>query len=296
MTLAIRQLRKTFDGATAVDGLTFEAESGRAFALLGGNGAGKTTTIRMILGLFPPDSGEIVWQGGSVRRDRVRIGYLPEERGLYPKARVLDQLVYLGRLQGMADRAAGQAAHAWLERLGLAECARRRAEELSKGNQQKIQLIAALISDPDLVILDEPFSGLDPVNAELLKDVVLELTRRGRTLIFSSHQMEHVESLCEDIVLLKKGRVALQGNLAAIKRSYGRTNLRVQADADVGPLLQRPGVLSVRRLAAGYEVKLAEEGAAQSILRALADADAPVVRYELAEPSLHEIFIEKVGG
>ncbi|MCY0870243.1 MAG: DUF4162 domain-containing protein, partial [Firmicutes bacterium] len=229
-----------------------------------------------------------------VHRSRVSFGYLPEERGLYPKAKILTQLVYFGRLQGMSPSSALHSARSWLDRLHITADAQRRVDELSKGNQQKVQLIAALINDPELVMLDEPFSGLDPVNSELLQGIVRELIERGRTVLFSSHEMSYVESFCEDICILKAGRAIVQGNLRAIKRSYGHTQLSLRAQGDVASVLQTQG-LAYSQAADGFTVRLPSEPTAQALLRALLDAEIAVEQFALQEPSLHQIFIEKVG-
>lgn len=296
MNLVIERLTKRFGDKTAVDELSICAGAGQAFALLGGNGAGKTTTIRMILGLIQPDDGEIQWQGRKLVREQVRIGYLPEERGLYPKVTVLRQLVYFGRLQGLSKAQARDSAQRLLERLEMVAHRDQKVEELSKGNQQKIQLAAALIHDPALVILDEPFSGLDPVNAQLLQGLIRELVAAGKTLLFSSHQMDYVEALCEHISILRQGKTVLSGHLPTIKRSYERTTLVMCAERELAPLLDRPGVKSVIRRADGYEVTLTHPQVAQPLLHACVAADVGLTRFELSEPSLRDIFIEKVGG
>jgi ABC-2 type transport system ATP-binding protein len=294
MTLSITHIRKTFSDRVAVADVTFEAQPGRAFALLGANGAGKTTCIRMILGLFEPDAGSISYNGGPILPARVSYGYLPEERGLYPKSRIVNQLVYFGRLRGMSASNALKSARTRLERLYIADDAHRRVDELSKGNQQKVQLIAALINDPELVVLDEPFSGLDPVNSELLQGIVRELIERGRTVVFSSHEMSYVESFCEDICILKAGRAILQGNLRAIKRSYDRSQLSLRAQGDVTSVLANQG-LAYTQTVDGYTVRVPSERSAQVLLRALVEAEVAVEHFALLEPSLHQIFIEKVG-
>ncbi|MHB1685566.1 MAG: ABC transporter ATP-binding protein [Bacilli bacterium] len=295
MSLSVTHVSKRFSSVLAVDDVTFTAKPGQALALLGGNGAGKTTTIRMILGLFAPDAGSIEWNGQPLDQRRVRIGYLPEERGLYQKSRVSHQLIYFGRLQGMSQSAARKETITWLERFGVRDALQRRVEELSKGNQQKIQLIATLMSDPQIVILDEPFSGLDPVNSDLLKGILMDLIASGKTVVFSSHQMDHVESFCEQICLLKRGRIILQGNLREIKRGYGRTSLLIKTDQDITALLAAQLGASVTRQANGYEIKLDSEERAQAILQTLVEERVPVVKFEIAEPSLHDIFIERMG-
>ncbi|UUZ79179.1 ATP-binding cassette domain-containing protein [Paenibacillus sp. P26] len=295
MTLQVEQLGKLYDGKRALYGLSFCAEKGKAFGLLGGNGAGKTTTIRIILGLMAADEGRVAWEGRELRPHSPTIGYLPEERGLYPKIKAGEQLHYLARLEGMEKAAARKAVSFWLERLGVPEHADKPLEQLSKGNQQKIQLVAALLHDPELVILDEPFSGLDPVNAELLADVVRELLGQGKTIVFSSHQMRHVEQFCDQICILSRGQTLLAGNLREIKRSYGRTQVMVQTDADISELLKKRGC-EIRTPAVGeYSIQTESEADAHALLQELVGSRVPLYKFELAEPTLHEIFIDKVG-
>lgn len=223
MSLKIYNLQKQFGGDAILKGISFNVEAGRPFGLLGRNGAGKTTAIRMIMNIIKRDGGSITWDGEDIARSGVRIGYLPEERGLYVKNEVFGQLEYFCLLRGMSAEQAGKAVGYWLEKLGVSEYASRKVETLSKGNQQKIQLAAAVLHDPELIILDEPFSGLDPVNADMFRSIIAEFTRQGRHLIISSHIMGMIEELCQDIAIIDQGRLLLQGSLASVKEAYGRS-------------------------------------------------------------------------
>lgn len=295
MTLEIKHLGKQYGETKVVDDISLTVRSGEAFGLLGGNGAGKTTTIRSVLGLLEHERGEVLWNGKSFLNHRPSVGYLPEERGLYPKETVSEQLIYLARLEGMKKTAAQSALKIWLERLGIAEHEHKRVEQLSKGNQQKVQIISALIHDPELVILDEPFSGLDPVNADMLASVVKEQIAKGKALVFSSHQMMQVEQFCQQICILKRGRVQIDGRLSDIKRSYGRSNLILRSEADLMPFLETRGLTDIRRDAQEWTLKVNNEAQAHELMRELGQAGVPMLKFELKEPSLHEIFIEKVG-
>ncbi|QDH21734.1 ATP-binding cassette domain-containing protein [Saccharibacillus brassicae] len=295
VTLSINQLGKQYGGHYVVDNVTLEVKAGEAFGLLGGNGAGKTTTIRSVLGLLEYDRGEVLWNGKSFLENRPSIGYLPEERGLYPKETVSEQLTYLARLEGMKKGEAQKALKGWLERLGIAEHEHKRVEQLSKGNQQKVQIISALIHDPELVILDEPFSGLDPVNADMLASVVKEQIELGKAVVFCSHQMMQVEQFCENICIMKKGQMRLNGSLSDIKSSYGRNNLILRSDADLTPFLEEKGLSDIRRNAQEWTIKVQGEQQAHALMRELGQSGIPMLKFELKEPSLHEIFIEKVG-
>jgi ABC-2 type transport system ATP-binding protein len=296
-TLKLERVTKRYGDFTAVDSLSLQVSPGRIFGLLGPNGAGKTTTIRMIVGITAPDEGSVELFGRRVTPElQDRIGYLPEERGLYKKMRVGDQLKYFSELKGLAGRAADEALEHWLSKVKLSEWRRKKATELSKGMQQKIQFIAAVMHDPDLLILDEPFSGLDPVNVELLKDLVLELKAAGKTIIFSTHQMEVAERICDDICLLNRSRKILSGSIREVKSGFGRNAVALrQAGGDVA--LEDPAlVASVKRHSDHLEALLVPGADPQELLRRLLGAGARVERFELVEPSLHDIFIEKVGG
>ena len=230
MVLELRNIEKSFGEKKVLTGVSFKAEGGRAFGLLGRNGAGKTTSIRILMDVFPANSGEVLLDGKPIDYNKIGIGYLPEERGLYPKKTIIDQLTYFAELKGMSAKAAVKAVDYWLERLGMTEYRNKRLDTLSKGNQQKIQLITALAHDPNIVILDEPFSGLDPVNAMLLKDVVKEQIAKGKIVLFSSHQMSYIEEFCDSIAIINAGKVVLTGDLHDIKRDYPRDRLVVRTE------------------------------------------------------------------
>jgi ABC-2 type transport system ATP-binding protein len=266
------------------------------FGFLGANGAGKTTTFRMILGLLDASGGKITWNGKRIDYSTSRlIGYLPEERGLYPKLKVKDQIVYLAKLRGVAKQDSLKELSYWLERFKVPENANKKVEELSKGNQQKIQFITAVIHKPKLLILDEPFSGLDPVNVEQLKEAVLELKDKGTTIVFSSHRMEHVEELCEHLCIMQKGRPVVHGSLKEIKRSFGKKNLVIHADYDLTFLANSPGVTKARQTAEGIHLQISGEETAEGIFKEIA-AKGFVRKFVLEEPSLNDIFIEKAGA
>ena len=231
MVLEMKDINKSFGAKEVLKGVSFRAEGGSAFGLLGRNGAGKTTSIRILMDVFPADSGQVLLDGKPVDYSKIGLGYLPEERGLYPKKPIGEQLVYLARLKGMGKKAAEQAVDFWLKRLGMEEHKNKRLDTLSKGNQQKIQLITALAHDPEIIVLDEPFSGLDPVNAQLLKDVVKEQIGKGKIVLFSSHQMNYIEEFCDSIAILHQGEVVLSGNLRDIKRSFPRDRLVVRTQS-----------------------------------------------------------------
>ncbi|WP_172256393.1 ABC transporter ATP-binding protein [Saccharibacillus deserti] len=295
MTLSIKHLGKRYEDKVVVDDISLTVEAGEAFGLLGGNGAGKTTTIRSVLGLLEYERGEVLWNDRPFLTNRPSVGYLPEERGLYPKETVSEQLVYLARLEGMKKQAAHKALKNWLERLGIGEHEHKRVEQLSKGNQQKVQIISALIHDPELVILDEPFSGLDPVNSDMLASVVKEQIAAGKALVFCSHQMMQVEQFCENIAIMKKGRMQIGGKLAEIKRSYGRSNLVLRSESDLTPVLNASGFTDIRRDAQEWMLKVSGEAQAHELMRRIGEAGIPLLKFEIKEPTLHEIFIEKVG-
>lgn len=295
MTLELDQLTKKFQAFTAVDGLGFRAESGEIFGLIGQNGAGKTTTFRMILNLLVPTKGTIRWDDRPVRSlDRNRIGYLPEERGLYPKMPVEEQLIFFGRLRGRSRSELKKEADYWLARFELEDKKKEPTETLSKGNQQKVQLIASLIHRPSLLILDEPFSGLDPVNADLLKQAIVELRKRGTTIIFSSHRMDHVEELCDHICLLKKGKSLFTGSLNELKAQYGKINLTLRGAFSEAELAALPGVVSVSKEKDFYALLLSDETFAQAIFQSVT-RDGFIERFSLDYLSLEEIFKRKVG-
>ncbi|RSL33704.1 ATP-binding cassette domain-containing protein [Salibacterium salarium] len=295
MGLSLNQVTKTFSGTPAVQDLSLEIPEGEIFGLLGANGAGKTTTFRIIIGLLEASSGRVLWQGKKINyHENNIIGYLPEERGLYPKLKVNEQLTYLGRLRGMKKTDINHEITRWLERFNIPEYRNKRVEELSKGNQQKIQFISAVLHKPKLLILDEPFSGLDPVNVELLKQAVIELKENGTSIVFSSHRMEHVEELCEYLCILEKGKPIVQGKLAEIKRSFGKKNLRIHADFSLAYLEKMNGVLKYQPMTNGCSLQIKQEDVAKQIFDTL-QYKGFVRKFELEEPSLNDIFIEKAG-
>jgi ABC-2 type transport system ATP-binding protein len=299
MALLVEHVSKAFTNVQAVDDLSLEVRQGGIFGFIGPNGAGKTTTIRMILDIIRPDAGKITWNGKPVSDvPRRAWGYLPEERGLYPKMAVDEQLIFLARLYGMSKTQVERDLTEWLERFQITQNRHKRVEELSKGNQQKIQFLATILHDPEILIMDEPFSGLDPVNVSMLKDAFMEMHRRGKTIIFSTHQMEQVEELCEDIAIINKGQIVIGGPLRQVKRSSGRTLVRLAIDNDpVIPWLdQIPGVKVLKRRQDYVEMELFAPATPDMILQAALRQGAPITRFELVEPSLNDIFIERVGG
>ncbi len=310
-TLELQGLRKSFDGTQAVDDVSLAVPPGTVFGLLGPNGAGKTTTIRMLMDIIGPDQGEVrVFGHRRTRADLDRIGYLPEERGLYRKMTVREHLIYLGELHGLAKRSLGARADDWLERLGLANRSRSKVEELSKGMQQKIQLAGTLIHEPELLVLDEPFSGLDPINQVLFKDVLAAHKAAGKTLLLSTHVMEQAEKLCDHIALIARGRVVLSGDLAALKRERGANRYRVVTEGDPERLLAAPGVTSLAAHQAdgagasggatngaarngSVEVTAAPGVDPAQLLREMVSL-LPIREFRSAEPTLEEIFVQAV--
>ena len=295
MSLTVENVSKKFGEKQVVDNISFEAREPGVFGLLGTNGAGKTTTIRMILNIVKKDSGVIKWDNKPVTEQIKSFGYLPEERGLYPKVKVSEQLMYFARLRGVSSQKAKKDIDYWLERLEAAQYINMPAEKLSKGNQQKIQFIASVIHNPELIFMDEPFSGLDPVNTDLFKGVIYELTSKNKIIIMSSHQMATVEEFCKDIVLLKNGNTVLKGNLKEIKHSYGRNNLIINCEGNIAELAAEENIISYRQNASGYEFKISDEEQAYKLLEKILSRRLLLDKFEIREPSLHEIFIEKMG-
>ncbi|WP_179031420.1 ABC transporter ATP-binding protein [Paenibacillus kribbensis] len=293
--LQLEKVVKQYGNHTAVNGISLNVNGGEIYGLLGGNGAGKTTTMRMVLGLIYPDGGSIQYEGKPYSKELQRtMGYLPEERGLYPKVKVSEQINYLGRLRGMSAKEADKSLRYWLERFGVPEYYDKRIEELSKGNQQKMGFIAAVVHRPTLLILDEAFSGLDPVNVELLKETVKELRDDGTAILFSTHRMEHVEELCRHITILHRSNTVVQGSVQEIKNRYPREKVRLIATGEVNGLEQLPGVRRVEPMDRGWMLHIEQPDAAKLILQtALEQAD--VEHFEIKEPTLNEIFIREVG-
>ena len=290
MQLQLKDIHKSFGEKQVLKGINFSAESGKAFGLLGRNGAGKTTTIRILMDVFPADSGEVLLDGRPIDYTRTGLGYLPEERGLYPKKKIIDQLVYFAELKGCARKDAVKAIDYWLDRLEMTEYRNKRLDTLSKGNQQKIQLITAVAHDPEIVILDEPFSGLDPVNAILLKDVVREEISKGKIVLFSSHQMNYIEEFCDSIAILNKGEIVLQGDLHQIKHNYRRDKLVVRS-AQAEAIAAEPGVDCRRMEDGSLMLRLTSPEEKQKVMRHLTETyDIDEVR--VFEPSLNDIFVE----
>lgn len=288
-------IAKTYSGKVAVHNLSLRIERGTMFGLLGPNGAGKTSTIRMMIGMTLPDSGTVRLFDAPFRRAMLsRIGYLPEERGLYKRMKVIDQLVFIGQLRGLDAHTANARSRQWCERLEIAEAMEKKTQELSKGMQQKIQFISTLLHDPELIIMDEPFSGLDPVNATLLEETLLELKRKGSTILFSTHRMDQVEKLCDALCLVDNGAVVLEGTMRAVKSRYARNRVVIEYEGDAS-FLTHPSIAELREYPGRAEFKLREGGDAQALLQSAA-RHAQIFKFELVEPSLEDIFIRTVGG
>ena len=316
MSLEVKNLSKKYGEKTVVENLSFEMKSPGVFALLGTNGAGKTTSIRMMLNMLSRDTGEVLFNGAPLDTATCNVGYLAEERGLYPKYTLMDQLIYFAGLRGIPKAEAKKRIRYWAERLEVEEYlypqapksddgkgkrrrtkaqAPKKADQLSKGNQQKIQFMTALLPDPELLILDEPLSGLDPVNTDLFKGIIREEISKGKYLIMSSHQMATVEEFCTDIIILNRSKIVLQGHLNEIKKSYGRSNLFLKTETDVTDLIRQQGLKLVSAKECEYQIKVTGDEQANGFLRLLIENNVTVVTFSLREPSLHEIFVEKVG-
>lgn len=302
MKLEVKDITKSFGDKQVLHGISFEVQSGRALGLLGRNGAGKTTTIRILMDVFRVNSGEVLLDGEKFNQRKHLIGYLPEERGLYPKKKVIEQMVYLGRIRGISKSKAVANSKKWLKRLGVLEYENAKLETLSKGNQQKVQLASTLVCDPDIVILDEPFSGLDPVNSRILQDVVMELIGQNKIVIFSSHQMSYVEEFCKDIVIINKGDVVLSGDLDNIKREFGKNQLVVSAvdktlddleniiNEHMSDILEITG-----RTKEELIIKNVADVSRKQILSKFISENIEIERFETYKPSLNDIFVSKVG-
>lgn len=310
MGLEVKNLVKSYGSKTVVDNLSFTMDKPGVYALLGTNGAGKTTSIRMILGMLLRDSGEVLFNGKSLSTNEVNVGYLAEERGLYPKITLMDQMLYFAALKNVPKKQAEEKIKYWADRLKLTEyfypepivkgkqkkpAKPFKADQLSKGNQQKVQLMATLISDPDIIVLDEPLSGLDPVNTNLFREIIHEVAAQDKYIIMSSHQMATIEEFCSDLTILNRGKTVLQGNLNEIKKSYGRVNLMIKAEGDIKPYIEELNLKIMEETPDSVMIKLSNEGQAKELLAKIVAADIPIIRYVIDEPSLHEIFVEKVG-
>ena len=295
MGLILENVSKTFVSKKAVDGISFSLNRPQVFGLLGTNGAGKTTTIRMLLGIIKKDSGEITWNGKKVDRKSVNFGYLPEERGVYPKVKIYDQLMYFAELKGMNKQEANNAIQNWAKKLKVEEYMEMPAEKLSKGNQQKIQFMTAIIHNPELVVLDEPFSGLDPVNTELLKNIIIDLVKRGKYVIMSAHQMATIEEFCTDILILNKGKTVLQGNLREIKEEYPANRLQIEVNEKINKYVEKFGLEIENEKNNDYTIKINNEKKAHELLQELVKNGIMINKFEIKKPTLNDIFIEKVG-
>lgn len=295
MILEVKDITKNFGEKSVLKGISFSAQSGEALGLLGRNGAGKTTTIRIIMQLFPPNSGEVLVDGKPLSIREINVGYMPEERGLYPKKKIMEQLIYFAELKGVSKDVAIERANKLLDRLQMTEYKDAKLETLSKGNQQKIQLVTTLISNPDIVILDEPFSGLDPVNAMLLKDVVRELIADGKIVIFSSHQMNYIEEFCNNIVIINGGQIAVSGAIKDIKRSYTKNLVLIESDDNEAvktALASIDFVKDATQIDSGIKVELLDGHDIKNLMSELSKLDVLVSGISLYEPSLSEIFVD----
>ena len=295
MSLVLKNVSKTFVGKVAVDNISFSIEKPGVYGLLGTNGAGKTTIIRMLLGIIKKDSGEITWKGKPVDRKLVRFGYLPEERGVYPKTKIFDQLKYFAELKGMEKNQAISSINRWAKELKVEEYLQMSAEKLSKGNQQKIQFMTAIIHDPELVVLDEPFSGLDPVNTEILKNIIIDLIRNGKYIIMSAHQMATIEEFCSDILILNKGKTVLQGNLKEIKEKYPANRVEIDVKQDIESYIKELNLEIEIETNNNYVIKISDEEKAHKLLNKLVVNGINIDKFEIKKPTLNDIFIEKVG-
>lgn len=295
MSLELKNVSKAFVGKQAVDNISLRLDKPGVYGLLGTNGAGKTTTIRMLLGIIKKDSGEITWRGKAVDRKSVNFGYLPEERGVYPKTKILDQLMYFAELKGMKKQEAQKSINKWAKELKVEEYLSMPAEKLSKGNQQKIQFMTAIIHNPELVVLDEPFSGLDPVNTEILKNIIIDLVKNGKYVIMSAHQMSTIEEFCSDILILNKGKTVLQGNLKEIKETYPANRVEIDVDKNINKYIKEFELEIENETNNNYIIKIKEEEKAHQLLNQLIKDEIKVNKFEIKKPTLNDIFIEKVG-
>jgi ABC-2 type transport system ATP-binding protein len=295
MGLNIENISKSYSGKRVVNNLSFKMDKPGVFGLLGRNGSGKTTTIRMMLGIINKEGGSIEWNGHKITRENVSYGYLPEERGIYPKAKIGEQLLYFAELKGMSRENAKKAIDHWAKILEVSEYLDQQAEKLSKGNQQKIQFMTVLTHDPELIILDEPFSGLDPINAEIIKNIIVDLVKKGKYIILSSHQMNIIEEFCTEILILDKGNTIIEGNLKEIKQSYGKNTLFINTNNDIDKYLDKKSFTIVSEKDGEYEIKFNNIDKTYELLKDIIENKIQVDKFEIKEPSLNEIFIDKVG-
>ena len=295
MGLKLENVSKTFGRKKVVDDISINLDKPSVFGLLGTNGAGKTTTIRMLLGIIKKDSGVITWNGKEVSRKSVNFGYLPEERGVYPKVKIMDQLLYFAELKGMKKEDALKSIEYWAKKLKINEYLEMTAEKLSKGNQQKVQFLTAVIHDPELVVLDEPFSGLDPVNTEILKNAIIDLVKKGKYIIMSAHEMHTIQEFCSDIVILNKGKTVLKGNLKDIRNSYDANRVEIETSESIKSIIKELKLKVENEHDNNYTILINSEDEGHKLLKEVIKAKIEVTRFEIMRPTLNDIFIEKVG-
>lgn len=295
MGLKLENVSKTFGRKKVVDDISINLDKPSVFGLLGTNGAGKTTTIRMLLGIIKKDSGVITWNGKEVSRKSVNFGYLPEERGVYPKVKIMDQLLYFAELKGMKKDDALKSIEYWAKKLKIEEYLEMTAEKLSKGNQQKVQFLTAVIHDPELVVLDEPFSGLDPVNTEILKNAIIDLVKKGKYIIMSAHEMHTIQEFCSDIVILNKGKTVLKGNLKDIRNSYDANRVEIETSESIKSIIKELKLKVENEHDNNYTILINSEDEGHKLLKEVIKAKIEVTRFEIMRPTLNDIFIEKVG-
>ena len=294
--LKIENVSKRYGKKLVVDNISIELDKPEVFGLLGTNGAGKTTTIRMLLGIITKDSGTITWNGKEVDRKKVNFGYLPEERGVYPKVKIKDQLKYFAELKGMDSDTTEKSINKWAKILKVEEYLEMPAEKLSKGNQQKIQFMTAVIHDPELIVLDEPFSGLDPVNTEILKNVIIDLVKKGKYIIMSAHEMHTIEEFCSNILIINKGKTVLKGNIKEIKETYPANRVTIETDKDIKDIIKNQNLKIENSHDNTYVVKIEEEKQGYDLLKNIVKEKVNINKFEIMKPTLNDIFIEKVGA
>lgn len=296
MNLIIENVSKRFGTKLVVDNISITLDKPEVFGLLGTNGAGKTTTIRMLLGILKKDSGTITWNGKEVDRKKVNFGYLPEERGVYPKVKIIDQLKYFAELKGMTKQQANKSIEKWAKKLKVEEYLEMPAEKLSKGNQQKIQFMTAVIHDPELLVLDEPFSGLDPVNTEILKNIIIELVKKGKYIIMSAHEMHTIEEFCTNILIINKGKTVLKGNIKEIKNTYPANRVNIETEQDITNIIEKQNLVIENSHDNTYIIKIEEEQQGYELLKSIIKEKININKFEIMKPTLNDIFIEKVGA